>query len=219
MNQISLFVIYVHRILMEGLARLIHDDPSIHLVGTAKVERSVVKELEIIKPDIRLMEISMSNPSGFEIGPLIKQLILATNILILSIYDDKEFLRKTHNIGADGHLLTKLTADELIFAIKATYHGGGGVYLSSTVSRQLLAKHDGGYRENPNKTTKPVLTKREQEILQLIAEGLTNKGVANLLNISLRTIQTHRRNLMKKLDLHNFRDLLRYTVRSGLVKL
>ncbi|MEE4262792.1 MAG: response regulator transcription factor [Desulfobacteraceae bacterium] len=204
-----------HTILREGLRALLSADPNVEIIGEAQNGREAVRCVEKLEPDLVLMDLSMPRMSGMEATREIKKRYPEIKIIALTVHKTEEYLLTTLKAGADGYVLKDATHDELLMAIKNVM--GGKSYLSPGVSEKIIEGYLDG-REN-NRTASPweSLSQREREVLKLIAEGFKNKEIAGDLCISLKTVEKHRANLMKKLDLHNAAALTVYAVQKGLV--
>ncbi len=217
MNPIKVFLVDDHRIFLEGLVRLIQDHPSMKIIGTASDGRETLKQIQTLQPDVVLMDISMPNLNGLEATRLIKQVSPKTKILILSMHENDEFLKRALKAGAVGYLLKDSSADELFQAIEEVDRGN--TYLSPSLSRKLIADYLGTIKKTgPGKISDHALTGREREIVQLLGEGHSNPEIAKCLHLSPKTIATHRKKIMKKLHLHRITDLVRYAIRNGIIQ-
>jgi DNA-binding NarL/FixJ family response regulator len=204
-----------HTILREGLKSLLSANPDLEVVGEAEDGRRALKLANELSPDLILMDLSMPRMNGFEAIQEIKKQNPAVKIIVLTVHNTEEYILTTLQSGADGYVLKDATHDELLMAISHVLNGKR--YLSPSVSEKVIV----GYLEG-KKSLKPAspwesLTQREREILKLIAEGFKNKEVADYLCISLKTVEKHRANLMKKLDLHNTSSLTVYAMEKGLI--
>jgi len=211
---VKVFLIDDHRIFLEGLEKLISDDPSMVIVGTSSDAREGVKKIQQLQPDIVLMDISMPGLNGLEGTRMISRVCPRTRILILSMHENELFLRRALEAGADGYILKDSRVDELVHAIQETYKGN--CYLSPSISRKLVDEYLETKRREKIENQIPVLTGREREILQLLAEGHTSQAIGKVLGISQKTVQTHRKQMMKKLNVHRISDLVKYAVEEGL---
>ena len=216
MKPIRVFLVDDHIIFLEGLARLLSDEPMIRIVGTAIDGRKAVDEIGDLKPDVVLMDISMPNLNGIEASRLIKTASPNTKVLILSMHESEPYLRRVLEAGAVGYLLKEATADEVIMAIKKTHRGGS--YLSPSMSRKLIHDYLETRKRVQGEEIEPVLTGREREILQLLAEGNSQQAIARSLSLSPLTVRTHRRHIMKKLKFRHITDLVRYAIRMGIIE-
>lgn len=204
-----------HTILREGLRALLSSDPDFEIVGEAEDGRAAIRCVETLLPDLVLMDLSMPRMNGLEAIKDIKKQIPDTKIVALTVHKAEEYILATLKAGADGYVLKDAHHSELVLALKNVLSGKR--YLSPGISEKVIE----GYLEG-RKTLKPAssydtLTQREREILKLIAEGYKNKEVADYLCISLKTVEKHRANLIKKLDLHNAAALTAFAMEKGLV--
>jgi len=204
-----------HTILREGLRALLSADPNFEIIGEAPDGREAVRCAEKLEPDLLLMDLSMPRMSGMEAIREIKKRHPAIRVIALTVHNTEEYLLTTLQAGADGYVLKDATHDELVMAIKNVM--GGKSYLSPGVSEKVIEGYLVGKESNRSLTPWETLSQREREVLKLIAEGYKNKEIAEDLCISLKTVEKHRANLMKKLDLHNAAALTVYAVQKGLV--
>ena len=202
-----------HTILREGLHALLAADPDFEIIGEARDGREAVRCIEKLEPDLLLMDLSMPRMSGMDAIREIKKRYPEIKIIALTVHKTEEYLLSTLQAGADGYVLKDATHEELVLAIKNVM--GGKSYLSPGVSEKVIE----GYLEGKESNRSPweTLSQREREVLKLIAEGYKNKEIAEDLCISLKTVEKHRANLMKKLDLHNAAALTVYAMQKGLV--
>ena len=216
MKSIRVFLVDDHRIFLEGLVRLLNDHPSMRVVGTAVDGRKAVQQIEALKPDVVLMDITMPNMNGVEATRLVKTASPNTKVLILSMYGGEAYLRRILEAGAEGYLLKDSTANELFRAIKEAHRGGS--CLSPSLSRKLINEYVEIRKRRRGKGFEAVLTGREREVLQLVAEGRSTQEIAKVLHLSPKTIATHRKKIMKKLKARNISDLVRYAIRMGIIE-
>lgn len=202
-----------HTILREGLRALLSSEAELRVVGEAKDGREAIQCAEQLEPDLILMDLSMPKMNGVEAIREIKNRIPETRVLALTVHKAEEFVLEVLQAGADGYVLKDASSEELVMAIRSVL--GGQRYLSPAVSQMVIDGYLAGRKtcESPWDT----LTKREREILKLIAEGHKNKEIADYLCISVKTVEKHRANLMKKLDLHSAAALTAYAMERGLV--
>jgi DNA-binding NarL/FixJ family response regulator len=204
-----------HTILREGLRALLSADPNFEIIGEARDGREAVRCVEKLEPDLLLMDLSMPRMSGMDAIREIKKRFPAIKVIALTVHKTEEYLLTTLQAGADGYVLKDATHEELVMAIKSVM--GGKSYLSPGVSEKVIEGYLVGKESNRSLSTWETLSQREREVLKLIAEGYKNKEIAEDLCISLKTVEKHRANLMKKLDLHNAAALTVYAVQKGLV--
>ena len=205
-----------HKILREGLKALLSVEPDIEVIGEAEDGRMAIRYAEMYSPDLILMDLSMPKTGGLEAIREIKRTQPIIKILVLTVNDSEEYIQAALQAGADGYVLKDADRQELLGAIKHVLNGKR--YLSPGISGKIIE----GYLSSGNgvlktKTAWDGLTRREQEIIKLIAEGHQNKHIADYLCISLKTVEKHRANLMKKLDIHNTAHLTAYAMEKGLV--
>jgi len=204
-----------HTILREGLRALLSADPNFEIIGEAQNGREAVRCVEKLEPDLLLMDLSMPRMSGMDAIREIKRRYPEVKIIALTVHKTEEYLLTTLKAGADGYVLKDATHEELVMAIKNVM--GGKSYLSPGVSEKVIVGYLEGRESNRSASPWETLSQREREVLKLIAEGFKNKEIAEDLCISLKTVEKHRANLMKKLDLHNAAALTVYAVQKGLV--
>jgi DNA-binding NarL/FixJ family response regulator len=200
-----------HDIVRAGVRVLFKGQPGWEICGEASTGRQAVAEAERLKPDIIVMDLGMPELNGLDATRQIKRILPKTEILIFTANETEEIVRGVFRAGARAYLLKSEANKHLIPAIEALCKGR--TYFSSKVSELVFA----GYLKGDGPTTDPTLTPREREIVQLIAEGKSNKDVAALLGVSIKTVETHRAAIMSKLKLGSVADLVRYAVRNGII--
>jgi DNA-binding NarL/FixJ family response regulator len=205
-----------HTILREGLRALLSADAKFEIVGEAADGRQAVRTVEKLGPDLVMMDLSMPRMTGMDAIREIKKRYPETKIIALTVHKTEEYLRTTLQAGANAYVLKDATRDELLMAIENVLQGK--TYLSPGVSKKVIEGYLEGKESRLPSTTLGLLSPREREILKLIAEGYKNKEIAVDLCISLKTVEKHRANLMKKLDLHNAAALTAYAIEQGLVE-
>ena len=198
---------------------LLEAEPDIDVVGEAENGRVAVSLSQKLKPDIVIMDISMPSLNGIEATRIIKNSALSTKVIILSMYLDQEYVYNALDAGAMGFLVKKTASGDLLRAVREV--NNGRAFFSPEVSRSVVDAYRDASKAagmEPTSTSTKVLTSREREILQLIAEGHTSKKIAKQLYISVKTVETHRQSIMQKLDIHNIAGLTRYAIEKGLVR-
>lgn len=204
-----------HGIVRKGLRLQLEQDPELEVVGEAADGREAVRMAADLEPDIVIMDIGMPNLNGVEATAQITKRAPSLGVIILSMHSDEEYLMRALAAGAKGYLL-KDTADvDLLRAVSAVRQGKS--FFSPTIARMLLEEYVQQMGQKGVKDSYDLLSLREKEIFQLLAEGKSNKEVANLLNLSTYTVETHRTNIMRKLDLHSSVDLVLYAVRKKII--
>jgi DNA-binding NarL/FixJ family response regulator len=204
-----------HRILREGLRALISSNPDFDIVGEAEDGRDAIRCVEKLVPDLILLDLSMPRMNGMEAINEIKKQCPETKILVLTVHSTEEYILTTLRAGADGYVLKDATHTELMMAIKSVLTGK--TYLSPGVSEKVIEGYLEGRKTLRSSTPWDTLTQREREVLKLIAEGYKNKEIADYLYISVKTVEKHRANLMRKLDLHSTSSLTAFAMEKGLV--
>jgi DNA-binding NarL/FixJ family response regulator len=219
-QKISVLVADDHNVVRHGLVSLLSLIPEIEVVGEAADGRSAVTQTLEKKPDVVLMDISMPLMNGLEATKQIKSQDSNVKIVILSAYDNESYVLESIRSGASGYLLKNSSWEDLHTAIKAVH--SGQAFFSPGVSKIIADSYikgvtPGGKEENFPANGGNRLTQREREILQLVAEGNTHQQIADLLHISVRTVDTHRNNIIQKLDLHDTASLVTYAIKNGIV--
>ena len=204
-----------HTILREGLRALLSAESDLEVVGEAEDGRQAIRRVEELGPDLILTDLSMPKMNGVEAIREIKKHAPETKVLALTVHKAEEFILEVLQAGADGYILKDASSEELMMAIKSVL--GGKRYLSPSVSQMVIEGYLEGRKSIASSSPWDTLTKREREILKLIAEGHKNKEIADYLYISVKTVEKHRANLMKKLDLHSAAALTAYAMERGLV--
>jgi DNA-binding NarL/FixJ family response regulator len=204
-----------HMILREGLKALLSSSPEIQVVGEAEDGREAIRLALELKPDMLLMDLSMPRMNGMEAIREIRKQVPGIRILVLTVHKSEEYVLAALQAGADGYILKDATHAELLMAIETVLSGKH--YLTPEVSGKVIEGYLEGKKGGRTDSSWDSLTLREKEILKLIAEGYKNKQIAEFLCISLKTVEKHRDNLIKKLDLHNVASLTTYAMERGLV--
>jgi DNA-binding NarL/FixJ family response regulator len=203
-----------HKIMLAGLRSLLEKQSDIEVVGEAENGRKAVQLAQEKKPDVVVMDVSMPDLNGIEATTQILENLPETRVIALSMHSDKRFVMGMLRAGAAGYLLKDCASQELANAIAQV--AGGKKYLSPEITGVVIDDFLRGSVQEEDETVASVLSAREREVLQLIAEGWSTKQIASHLYVSIKTIETHRRQIMKKLDLHTIADLTKYAIREGL---
>lgn len=198
-----------------GLRLLLESQPGFSVVSEASDGRQAVEQAVATKPDVVVLDIAMPQLSGTEAAQRIAEMLPETAILILSMHSDEGYVLRALKAGARGYLVKDSAEGDLIEAIKVVSEGKA--FFSPEVSKMLVEDYVREIRTRGVQDSYELLTAREREILHLLAEGKSNKDIAALLNLSLFTVETHRRNLQEKLNLHSLAELILYAVRKGLI--
>ena len=210
MNKIPIKVLLIddHPLVLEGIAAIIGTYPHIDVVGAAASAREALCIASKTAPDIAMMDINMAGINGLDAIELFKEQQPCTRIIMLSMHDNREYISTSVMYGASGYVLKDVSTSEIISAIEAV--AAGGTYFSAGVSDVLL-------NQEKSQKSKGPLTTREQAVLILVAEGNSSKIVGETLQISTRTVETHRKNIKKKLAISTTAGLTRYAIENGLI--
>jgi two-component system response regulator NreC len=217
---IRILIVDDHAILREGVRSLLATVPEMEVVGEAENGEDAVTEARRLKPDVVLMDIVMPLSDGLEATEKIHRELPDTKVLVLSMYDDEEVIRRAIRVGASGYVLKGSGSDDLVRAILQVSQGG--VPLHPTVAAKIVGDYvrqiDSG--NGPTDEAKnAALSPRELEVLRLIAEGHTNLEIAAQLGLSRKTVDNHRANIMRKIDAHDVTQLLKFALRQGIIRL
>ncbi len=211
----KIFIVEDHTLLRAGLRSLLSQDPDIEIVGEADNGREAIRAIGLLGPHLILMDLSMPGMNGIEAMLDIKRRYPDTRVLVLTVHKTDEYIHESLRAGADGYILKDATHDELRVAIRSVLNGK--TYLSPDISDKVIHGYLGTGRAANVGSTWDTLTHREREVLKLVAEGHPNKFIADYLCLSIKTVEKHRSNLMKKLNLHNASTLTSYAIEKGLV--
>lgn len=215
MSAIRILLADDHIVMRRGLRFLLESQKDFSVVAEASDGREAVRQAEAMHPDVAVLDIAMPNLSGLEAAQRITAQSPRVGIVMLSMHSDEGYVLRALKAGARSYLLKDSAEGDLIEAIKAVNHGK--TYFGSEISSMLVEDYIRDIRARGLEDTFETLTSREREILQLVAEGNSNKEIANQLNVSPYTIETHRRNLQEKLNLHTVADLILYAVRKRII--
>ncbi len=216
-NKIRVFLTDDHLILREGIRSLLEKVPDIEMVGEADNGSEAVTKVAQLMPDVVLMDITMTGLNGLEATRQIKQEHPSVKVLILTMHETDQYLSEMLEAGASGYVVKTTTSSELISAIRTVYQGD--VHLYPSIARMLVEDYLQKVTLGEEKESYNGLTPREKEILRYIAGDKQNKEIADLLGISVSTVQTHRTNLMDKIGAHDRTELVKYAIRKGIIDL
>jgi DNA-binding NarL/FixJ family response regulator len=203
-----------HALVRAGIGSLLRELPDVRVVAEASDGREALELIAVRRPDVILMDVAMPGLNGLEAVSHIAQDFPSVHVIILSMHANEEYILRALRSGASGYLLKDASVTELEMAIQAAIRGE--TYLSPAVSQQVseyLRRVEAGT------TSLEELTRRQREVLQLIAEGYNNAEIAQLLEVSVKTVESHRMHLMNRLDIHDVAGLVRYAIRMGVVSL
>jgi DNA-binding NarL/FixJ family response regulator len=204
-----------HHLVRQGIRALLEKADDIEVVGEAADGQEAVELVERLIPDVLVMDMAMPRLSGNQAIGRVRALRVATQVVILSMYSDETLVRQALRDGARGYLLKRSVTEELLLAIRAASQGE--IYLSPAISRPIVAGLLTLQADTDASSPFERLTSREREVLQLISEGHTNKAIALVLKVSVKTVEKHRANLMSKLNVHDLAGLIRVAIQHGLV--
>lgn len=220
MSKIKVLLVDDHQIVRDGIFALLIKEHEIEIVGEASNGDELFEKLKFIKPDIIILDISLPKMSGIEIAGILSKDYPQIRIIVFSSYTDEETIFKSIRAGAKGFLPKDSMREDLVEAIKKVNQGFE--YLSEKIPNTILMdyiKKSGHQEEKFNNSKLGSLTKREREILKLIAEGMSYKEIGNELFISVRTVETHKNNILQKLELKSTIDLVKFAIKNDLIDL
>jgi len=215
MRKIRIVLADDHQLFRKGLRALLEQQADLTVVAEAKDGREAVAAVQTLKPDVLVVDIGMQNLNGIEAARQIIESHADTAIVILSMHSDESYVLRALKAGAKGYLLKDSAEEDLIRAIHAVTNGKS--FFSPAVSKVLLDDYMRKLQKLGAEDPYDLLTPREREVLQLVVEGKSNKDVANMLNLSVYTVETHRSNIMEKLNLKGVPELMLYAVRKGII--
>jgi two-component system response regulator NreC len=204
-----------HTLFREGIKEMLRDHRWIEIVGEAHNGREAIREVQRVQPAIILLDLSMPDLGGVEAAGRIAQANPKTKVIILTMYEEEEVITRCLRAGASGYVLKDAPLSDLIHAIDVV--SGGGQYLSSRALKKVVSQHVNGTREKV--TGYERLSDREREVLKLLADGLAMKEIAGRLLLSVKTVDSHKTNMMRKLDLHDRSEVIKYAIQKKLIRL
>ncbi len=217
MEKIRILLADDHTVVRQGLRVLLEAEPDIAVVGEAETGRQAVQLARKLAPDVVVMDVAMPNLNGLEATRQIARELPLVKLLVLSSYDDEEYVHQVTEAGAAGYLVKQTAATDLIKAVREARKGNA--FFSPAISRRLVERYREAFLKGaPDKAWNAQLTSREAEVLQLIAEGKANKQIAAELCISIKTVEKHRQQVMNKLDIHDIAGLTRYAISKGVIE-
>jgi len=215
MKKTSVLLCDDHTLFREGIKAMLRDEPSIEIIGEADNGRVAVNRAQELHPDVILMDISMPDLNGFEATARILKANPKTKVLILTMYEEGEVITRCLTAGASGYVLKDAPRADFIHSIDVVSRGGQ--YLSSRAMKKVVKQHVEGAKTGA--TDYERLSDREREVLKLLADGLTMKDIATRLTLSVKTVDGHKTNMMRKLDLHDRTEVIKYAIRRKLIRL
>jgi len=217
MSRIRILLADDHTLFRQGVRTLLASETDMEVVGEAADGSAAVERAAELKPDVVLLDIGMPGPSSFETTRQIKRNRPETKVLFLSMYDDEDYLLEGMEVGANGYVLKDSPALQLVAAVRDVYRGGS--YLSPRMLSQLVNDFRTRVKTSDRTPRFASLTPREKEVLKMLAEGNSVKEVATQLNLSVKTVEAHKFNLMRKLDIHNKAHLVQYAIQKKVIQL
>ncbi len=199
-----------HQVVLDGFIARLQMESGIEVIGTASNGLEAINVVRELHPDVVLMDVSMPVMNGIEATSVIREENPNAKVLMLTMHDNREYIMKVMQVGAVGYMLKEISAEKMVQAIKTVNQGS--TYFCESVTQTLFSQEVTPAAQKPNP-----LSRREEAVLKLVAQGHSSKKVASLLNISYRTVETHRQNIKHKLDLHSTAELAKYAVERGLV--
>jgi DNA-binding NarL/FixJ family response regulator len=219
MNKIKVILVDDHQLVRDGIKSLISNSFGIEIVGEASSAAELFQQMKEVMPDVILMDISLPNMSGIEITRVLKKDHPQIKVLILSMYTSEDFVFNAFKAGISGYLPKNTTRDELLKAIESVHNGDE--YFSKSISDIILKSfvNSAKYGNHISGDKLELLTKRESEILKLVVEGYSNQQIADQLCISIRTMETHKTSILKKLNLNNTVDLVKFAIKNKIIEI
>ena len=214
-NKTAVLLCDDHTLFREGIKAILRDEPSIEIVGEAEDGRQAVNRAQQLHPDVVLMDISMPDLNGFEATARILQANPKIRVLILTMYEEEEVITRCLTAGASGYVLKDAPRADLIHAIDVVKQGGQ--YISSRALKKVVSQHIRGAKSTATEYER--LSGREREVLKLLADGLTLKEIATRLGLSVKTVDNHKTNMMRKLDLHDRTEVIKYAIQRKLIRI
>ncbi|WP_247747368.1 response regulator transcription factor [Alkalihalobacillus sp. BA299] len=213
---IKLLIVDDHLVVRSGLTMLLNGKNNIEVVGEAADGDEAIRQAQKLQPDVILMDLSMPHgKGGLEATSEIKQKAPEISILVLTMHDDDEYLFNAIHAGASGYILKSSPHEELLEAIQSV--ATGNAYLNPTATKRLMSEYMGNLKDGGNSKSFETLSQREKEVLEWIAKGYSNKEIAENLIISVKTVETHKSNIMEKLQFKTRPELVKYALKKGLL--
>jgi len=216
MSKIKVLIADDHALVREGIAAFLKLCNDIEVIGEASDGIAAIDKAKRFRPDVMLMDIAMPRLGGLEATIELKKVIPDLKILVLTQYDDKEYVSRFLKAGVSGYLLKQAVGSDLTSAIRAVNRGE--TYLYSSIASEVVASYLGKEKRLSVEDPYEKLTDREKQVLKLLAEGYTHKEIANILTISVKTVIAHHSNISEKLDIHNRSALVKFAMQKGIIK-
>ncbi|KII79482.1 response regulator transcription factor [Vibrio renipiscarius] len=207
---IKVVIVDDHQVVLDGFMARLSLEPDIEVIGTASNGVEAFEVVKALSPDVVLMDVSMPVMNGIDATRVIKDELPHVKVLMLTMHDNREYIMKVMQCGAVGYMLKEISSEKMVQAIKTVEQGS--TYFCESVTQTLFSQGDISMANKPNP-----LSRREESVLKLVAQGCSSKKVASLLNISYRTVETHRQNIKHKLELSSTAELAKYAVEQGMI--
>ncbi|MBN1967520.1 MAG: response regulator transcription factor [Anaerolineae bacterium] len=214
---IRVLIVDDHAVVRAGMRMLMESDPEIDVVGEGETGREALQLARELKPDVIVMDVTMPQMDGVEATQRIKKEMPGMAVLALTIHEGQDYFFRMLEAGASGYVPKRAAPDDLLRAIRVV--AGGDVFLEPGIAKELVADYLTRVQDGSEQDSYDGLTEREREVLTCIAEDRTNRDIANVLGISVKTVERHRENIMGKLNLHSRTELVKYAIRKGLIRL
>ncbi len=215
MRKIKVLIADDHAIVRNGLRRLLEEERDMEVVGEAIDGLQTVKKVKSLHPDVALVDIAMPRLSGLEAVTLMKEAVPDIQVVLLSMHEKDAYVDRALSSGAKGYVLKASPTSDVLEAIRAVF--SGEYFLSSRVNAKIIDTYLRNQKEKPNVTGYNLLSEREQQVFRMLVEGRETSETADILCISLKTVKKHRANIMKKLDVHNMVEMVKYAVKVGII--
>ncbi len=215
MEKIRVLIADDHAIVREGLRKFLEEQPDMQVIGEASDGLLTVKKVKSLSPDVALIDIAMPQLSGLEAVSLIKEAVPETQVVLLSMHKKDAYVHQALVSGALGYVLKASPTTDVLEAIRAVHRGE--YFLSSKINSKLISAFLKSRTEKPAVSGYDLLSEREQQVFRLLVEGRSTSEIADVLCISPKTVEKHRANIMKKLDIHNIVAMVKYAIKIGLI--
>jgi len=215
MPDINLLLVDDHQVVRTGLRMLLEGQPDMKIIGEADSGLQALDKARLLSPDVVVMDITLPDISGIEATRRLKETLPDIAVVALTIHEDEQYFFEMLQAGASGYVPKRAAPEDLIASIRAAF--AGEIYIYPSLAKALVADFLGRSAQENDKASLDGLTSREQEVLSLLAEGLSNDEIGESLQISKHTVARHRENLMRKLSLHSRSELVKYAIRKGII--
>ncbi len=212
----TVFIAEDHQLFRDGLKAMLASKEGLEVIGEARDGLETINSVKKKQPELLLLDLSMPRLSGISVIKELRRLFPDMRILVLTIHESDQYVIETFEAGANGYCIKDASREELLLAIDSVLNGK--TYISPGISDNVMEGYLEGQKKIKSKSSRESLTHREREVLKLLSEGYTNKQIGDLLNISVKTVEKHRANIMQKLNLHNAASLTAFAIEQGLVQ-